>query len=201
MEKMTLREAMRARRRALTSEATLRAGLRAAALLAELLLREPGRAPRSALLYSSLPGEADTGAIDALLRRRGAAVAYPRVEGGRLRLHRASPAELQPGQFGIREPPLAAEEISIAALDLVVVPGLAFDRAGHRLGFGGGYYDALLDAAPDALRVGVCLEEQLLPNVPTEPHDQRVDFVLADEIHASGARPWLSPPTPKEVTT
>jgi 5-formyltetrahydrofolate cyclo-ligase len=80
-------------------------------------------------------------------------------------------------------------------LDWILVPGLAFDTSGGRLGFGRGYYDALLERAPRALRVGAGFAWQVVAQVPLAPHDQKLDFILADRAHATGARPL---PLPKE---
>ena len=202
-----MRDAMRARRGLIVSGvsgasgAAERGGERAAALIEHWIAGHPERAPQTALLFASLPGEPDTLPLDALLRRHRAAVAYPRVDGAALRLHRATPDQLQTGRFGIREPAADADEIAPTSVDFVLVPGLAFDSKGHRLGFGRGFYDALLEAAPGALRVGVCLPEQLISHVPIEPHDRCMDLVLADELHVTFARTWPSPPSQKEVAT
>ncbi|MSP62674.1 MAG: 5-formyltetrahydrofolate cyclo-ligase [Myxococcales bacterium] len=192
-EKRALRAAMRQRRGSITPDQAMRAGVQAAGLLEEHLAGRL-RAARLALLYSALPGELDTGAIELLLLRRGARVAWPRVGNGiDLHLHVASGDDLRPGRFAIREPDPSAPAVGAGEIDLVIVPGLAFDRTGHRLGFGRGYYDALLARAPQAIRYGACLPYQLVPNVPAEPHDQRMDFVVADELIATGARPLPEP--------
>ncbi len=182
--KRALREAMRVRRRAVTAAEAAAAGARAAATLAPLLDGLRG----VALLYAPLPGEVDTRAIEALLRGRGVAVAWPRVDGDRLALHRAALADLLPGRFGVHEPPPAAPAVAADEVALAVVPGLAFDRAGARLGFGRGYYDRLLAAAPRALRVGLCFSHQWVERVPAAAHDVRCHHVLvadAGALHAT----------------
>jgi len=192
-EKRALREAMRGRRRAVTVEQAREAGAQAARVLAAHFraltpLLSDGRV---ALLYSALPGEVDTLALDGFLRRQGLDVAYPRVDGESLALHLAHPSELAPGKFAIAEPSTSARSVAAGALALVVVPGLAFDFAGGRLGFGGGYFDALLASAPRALRVGLCFSHQLQPRVPEAAHDARMDYLLvADDeaLHPTGAR-------------
>jgi 5-formyltetrahydrofolate cyclo-ligase len=194
-EKRALRKETRERRRTVTAEASARAGERAAVLL-DAFLASSGRAPSLVLLYAGLPGELDTRPLDALLCRRGATIAWPRVAGPSLRLHVAAHDQLAPGGLAIREPAADLPEVAPSLLDLAVVPGLAFDRAGHRLGSGRGYYDALLERAPQALRVGVCLPAELIPRVPSEPHDVLMDLVIADEVQVTGARPL---PPPKEV--
>jgi 5-formyltetrahydrofolate cyclo-ligase len=117
-------------------------------------------------------------------------VGYPRVAGARaLALHLAAPDALRPGHFGIAEPPADAKTIAPEELDWIVLPGLAFDRAGGRVGFGKGYYDALCALAPRALRIGVAYPWQVVPEVPAAPHDQRLDLIIADRAHATCARP------------
>ena len=95
---------------------------------------------------------------------------------GSYRLAEYTP-ELKKGKFGIPEPanPVFAPE----ELDLIIVPGVAFDRAGHRIGRGGGFYDQLLPQY-HAVRVGVCFDFQCLEKVPSEPHDCNVDLLVTE---------------------
>jgi len=89
--------------------------------------------------------------------------------------------DLVAGAFGVREPGAGARRIEVAALEVLLVPGLAFDETGMRLGRGGGFYDRLL-ALPDlrARLVGVCFEVQVLPELPVEAHDRAVDAVVTE---------------------
>ncbi len=83
------------------------------------------------------------------------------------------------------EPPILVED-----LDAVLVPGLAFDLNGRRLGRGGGHYDRfLVRLRPDCLRVGVCFEGQIVDTVPADPWDQPVDAVVTEAgVREGGAR-------------
>ncbi len=87
-------------------------------------------------------------------------------------------AELKKGRFGIMEPSMpvfaAADE-----LDLIIVPGVAFDRAGRRIGRGGGFYDRLLPQY-HAIRAGICFDFQCLEAVPAEEHDVRMNFLVTE---------------------
>ena len=92
-------------------------------------------------------------------------------------------SEMVRNHFGILQPPLtAARLVPTAAIPLFLVPGLAFDPAGHRLGYGLGCYDrAFADAAPGALKVGLAFELQILESVPADPHDVPMDFVVTED--------------------
>lgn len=83
---------------------------------------------------------------------------------------------VETGLFGTSHP--VGDEAYTGDLDLIVVPGLAFDRKGYRLGYGGGYYDTFLAEYPNAYTVGVAYPFQLVDQVPTEPHDARLDQII-----------------------
>jgi len=97
-------------------------------------------------------------------------------------------SEMVRNHFGILQPPLdSARLLPTAAIPLFLVPGLAFDPAGRRLGYGLGCYDRAFAAAPGALKVGLAFELQMLESVPADPHDVPMDFVVTEErvIHAA----------------
>lgn len=97
-----------------------------------------------------------------------------------------SPSELAPGRFGILEPRKALREeanrvVAAEELDLVVVPGVAFDRTGGRLGHGKGFYDRCLQATrEDTVRVGLAFDCQIVSRVPVESHDIVMDWVVTE---------------------
>lgn len=95
---------------------------------------------------------------------------------------RSFPGTLRPGAYRILEPAEDALELwPPEALDLVVVPGLGFDPAGHRLGYGGGYYDRFLAGpASGAAAVGIAFEEQVLSNLPVDPLDRPMNAIVTD---------------------
>lgn len=80
-------------------------------------------------------------------------------------------------KFGVREPVAGCAEIPFTGFDLVLVPGLAFDLSGNRLGRGRGFYDRMLENA-SGIKCGVGYDFQLMEKVPTEPHDAKVNFIL-----------------------
>ena len=90
--------------------------------------------------------------------------------------------DLCPGKFAVREPAPECPTMEWSEVDVILVPGLAFDKTGNRMGRGGGYYDRLLDctrAAGPVTAVGVCFEWQCVGQVPVEPHDRPVDLVVS----------------------
>jgi 5-formyltetrahydrofolate cyclo-ligase len=150
-------------------------------------------AARTIALYAATRGEVDPTALRDALHARAADVAYPRVVSTvppLLAFCRVAPGEsLGAGRFGILEP-RAAAAVDDGDLDLIFIPGIAFSRDGHRLGFGHGYYDRALAAAPRAVRVGLCHEFQLVDRLPPRPGDEPVDLILTPrERHLTGARP------------
>ncbi len=86
-------------------------------------------------------------------------------------------ADIVVGKFGVREPATSCAEIPLNRFDLILVPGLAFDLSGNRLGRGQGFYDRIL-AEASGIKCGVCHDFQLLEKIPMEPHDAKVDFIF-----------------------
>lgn len=90
--------------------------------------------------------------------------------------------DLIPGYQGIQE--VRPDRLKITppdALDLIIMPGVGFDPAGHRLGYGGGYYDRFLETCPEQVYLlALCYREMLISHVPTESHDRKVDEILTD---------------------
>ena len=179
-QKDALRLQMRARRDALSAtkrdqlsgQACARLG--ALPVFAHSLLVATFRAFRS---------EADPGAAT---DGRFQTVVFPRIATGlpgpRLRFHRGD--SWRDGPFGLTEPDAACPEVPAAAIPVFVVPGLAFDRAGRRLGYGGGYYDELAAHLPASARpilIGFAFAFQLVDRVPVDAGDAQLDFVVTEQ--------------------
>jgi len=149
-----------------------------------LLSYPPASSPRTVLVYAALRREPQTSGIAAALALRGAVVALPVVSGPDL-IPRCVP---QPGE-GLDAAAACGPDLHPTEVDLVLVPGLAFDRTGRRLGRGGGHYDRFLPRLrPDCRRIGLCFEGQLVDAVPVEPWDQSVDAVATESgVYAGGA--------------
>lgn len=141
------------------------------------------RRARTVLCYVALPYEVDTWSFLQRMLEQGKRVVVPKVKGRRLALSevRDVTRDLAPGAFGVWEPkPSTTRPVNPKALDVALVPGLAFDREGNRLGHGGGYFDRLLASLPPSTTtVGLCFRFQLLDRLPTSSHDHAVQTVLA----------------------
>lgn len=141
------------------------------------------RLAKTVCCYVSLPDEVQTGPLITQMLEAGKRVVVPKVQGRRLALSEVKdPArELVPGAFGVLEPkPGAFRPVAMERLDLVLVPGLAFDRRGHRLGRGEGYFDRFLARVPEDIpTIGICYDFQLVDRLPNEPHDQAVGAVIS----------------------
>lgn len=178
-EKKALRRSLLAARRACD------AGFRAEAdrRIAERLLASPCfQGAASVFCYVSLPWEVGT---DAILREaflRGKRVFVPRCSpGGVMEACRiGSPDELVPGLYGIPGPAPDAPAADPAEAELVIVPALAFDREGYRIGRGGGYYDRFLPRTV-CPRAGLVYERFFLPSLPRDAFDARVDMLFTEE--------------------
>ena len=134
--------------------------------------------------YVALPYEVQTWRMIEAMLSQGKRVVVPvtqrRTKRLRLSEVRAPNTEFAPGTFGVREPVASAmRPVPVRDLDLVLVPGIAFDRRGHRLGHGHGYFDRFLARLPKTTpTVGLAFRFQLLDRLPTAPHDHAVQQVL-----------------------
>ena len=144
-------------------------------------------AAETIMFYLDVRSEVRTRPFLPAARRDGKRVVIPYCVGGRLELFRMeSLDELSPSSFGILEPTSewqarADRKASPAELDLIVIPGVAFDRHGGRLGHGGGYYDKLLRQIPKHTPlVALAFQCQLIPQVPMLSHDVYVDKVITE---------------------
>lgn len=141
------------------------------------------RKAKTVLCYVSLSYEVETRLLMKQMLETGKRVVVPLVHGRTLRLSevRDLGRDLAPGAFGVWEPtPKASRPVRPEELDLVLVPGVAFDRSGHRLGHGQGYFDRFLTRLPRTTpTVGLCFAFQLLDRLPVSSHDQTVQTVLS----------------------
>ncbi|MCW9049387.1 MAG: 5-formyltetrahydrofolate cyclo-ligase [Deltaproteobacteria bacterium] len=143
-------------------------------------------------LYSPINKEVETGTIFSAAVKLGKQVFYPKVVEDHLQFKEVnSLGDLLPGTYAIPEPG-AGRSIGIEDLDLIVVPGVAFDLFGNRLGYGRGFYDRfLVEGTRKNVSVGLCFEFQLWDLLPAEVHDLRLMYLATEAkfipCHESGA--------------
>ena len=197
MDKAELRRAVIARRDALDLD--LRAAKSAAicARLVELLGSSDPAAPHTVAVYAAMGSEADPAAFAAATAKRGWRVAYPCLLsateaaacGQRMCMRAAAAGDASAAPF-IAHPTRAFAATDIdrdrfpivpaETLDMIIVPLVAFDRAGARLGYGGGCYDRYLSTLrPDCQIVGIAFEEQRVDHVPTDVHDLPLPNIIS----------------------
>ena len=177
MDKSEVRRIMRERKRAVPPEEKLR---RSELIMQRVEQSDAFRQASVVLLYWSMADEVQTHRfVERWYRQK--TLLLPCVDGNDLRLRQyTGPDCLVAGeQFGIGEP-TGEEWTDLEAVELIVVPGVAFDGRGHRMGRGRGFYDRLLKSTPRAVKIGVGYDFQMLDAVPVEPHDVNMDFVIHD---------------------
>jgi 5-formyltetrahydrofolate cyclo-ligase len=184
-----LREAKRSvRERILRARDAMPTHLRiaASAAIAATLSRRPDFiAARVVLLTLPFGSEWDSGLLLSAALAGSKTVAVPRVNQERhmLEIHAVCDAarEIAPGYRGIPEPRADCPPVALASIDWVLVPGVAFDAEGRRIGYGGGYYDRLLPLLDrSAARVAGAFELQIVERVPAAPHDTTVDAIVTE---------------------
>ncbi|GAB3116297.1 5-formyltetrahydrofolate cyclo-ligase [Novispirillum itersonii] len=192
--KDALRRAMRPQRRALSAAAPMAGQDLASLVAAHPLLWGQLTAPGAVVAgYHPLPTEMDVLPLLSRLAAAGVTTALPEVTGRRdpLRFRRWQPGQgLTDGPFKTVHPPETAEEVTPTA---VLVPLLAFDASGFRLGYGGGFYDRTLHglraAGSAPLTIGAAFSGQALAEVPTEGHDEPLDWIVTElAVVACGQR-------------
>ena len=178
MNKQELRTMIRQKKRAMTETEIEQKS-------AELgrMLTQSDAYRNAKVIYGYLPYNQEVRTIPMLEQalRDGKRVAVPKVYGDEMRFIYISNLEgLENSEMGIPEP-AADEPVAEDPTALVLMPGLAFDPQGHRIGYGGGFYDKYLAAEPEHPTVALCYAFQMLPQLETDPFDIPVDLVL----HAS----------------
>lgn len=171
MPKATLRKEMLQQRRLFASTE------KSERICEKALLLPAVQNAKNVMVYLPSKGEVDTALLIALLLREGKNVSAPRVISD-IEMEAAfiDANGFRKGAFGIWEPlGKRAEQI-----DVIFVPGVAFDEKRNRIGYGKGYYDRFLSLHP-ALTVGLAYSFQLVPALPTEAHDKPLDIILTEE--------------------
>ena len=175
MDKKELRRTIRERKRAMTEEEIVSRSEKLGQLFAQ---SEAYKAAKT--IYGYLPYNQEVRTVPMLEQalKDGKRVAVPKVYGDEMKfLYLDDLSQVEKGYAGIPEP-IADDPLADDDTALVLMPGLAFDPAGHRIGYGGGFYDKFLAAEPNHPTLALCYEFQMLPELHTEEHDIPVDTVL-----------------------
>ena len=179
--KQALRKQTTAARKALTVDYRQSASAR---MLSTLYDQPAFEAARTIFLYASMPDEVQLDALMEHCLSLGKTVCLPQITGPGTMEAAALPSmdALVTGKFGIRTiDPACCQVLDARTIDLIIVPGAAFDAAGRRLGLGAGYYDRFMaERAPQASRIALTFDCQLVDEVPVESHDQTVDLVITE---------------------
>lgn len=170
--KSTIRKIVLEQRQAIDQEEKIRAEAR---IVEHIRTLPQYQEAKVVALYYPIRGEVN---LLSLWHEDGKLTLFPKVEGQRLAFYPAgAPDDLASGCFGIPEPSAGAE-VLVSIIDLIFVPGMCFDFSGHRLGYGKGYYDRLIQANPDVLTAGVCFDQHFVERLPVDPWDANVDCVV-----------------------
>lgn len=175
MDKKELRRAIRERKRAMTEEEIVSRSAKLGALFTQSDAYKNAKT-----IYGYLPYNQEVRTVPMLEQalRDGKRVAVPKVYGDEMKfLYLDDLTKVSKGYAGIPEP-IADGPVADDTTALVLMPGLAFDPQGHRIGYGGGFYDKFLAAEPNHPTLALCYEFQMLPALDTEEHDIPVDTVL-----------------------
>lgn len=176
-QKEALREQMRAKRDALSLRTIHEESLKCLRNLREL---PAYRENTWIYTYMAIGSEVDTISMMQEFIKDGKKVAVPKVEGDIIAFYEIqSVKDCKPGLWGILEP--VSYKAPADDPGLILLPGLAFDESGNRLGYGGGYYDKYLKARPDCACAALAYELQLLEEVPHEEHDKQVEYIVTPE--------------------
>ena len=175
MDKKELRRMIREKKRAMTPEE-----IAARSEQLGILLTRSEAYQNAATIYGYLPYNQEVRTVPMLEQalRDGKRVAVPKCYGDEMKFIFMEDLSLvEKGYAGIPEP-IADGPVADDKTALVLMPGLAFDPEGHRIGYGGGFYDKFLEAEPNHPTLALCYEFQMLPHLDTEAHDIPVDYVL-----------------------
>lgn len=175
MDKKQLRASIREKKRAMTEAEIVSKSEALGEKFAEAELYRQAKT-----VYGYLPYNQEVRTVPMLQRAlaEGKSVAVPKVFGDEMKfIYISDLSQVEKGYAGIPEP-IADGPVADDKTALVLMPGLAFDPQGHRIGYGGGFYDRFLELEPDHPTLALCYDFQMLPHLDTEEHDIPVDCVL-----------------------
>lgn len=143
---------------------------------------------RNIFIYANFRSEVETMTLISELMKKEKAISLPKTDPAENRMDAVRieniSEDLVPGYCDIPEP---RQEIVTSNLtepqniDIVILPGSVFDERGGRMGYGGGFYDRFVEKIPFVIRIGLAFEEQVVDEVPLQPHDELVDFIVTEK--------------------
>jgi 5-formyltetrahydrofolate cyclo-ligase len=175
MDKKQLRASIREQKRAMTEAQIITASEKLGELFTATQMYQQAKT-----IYGYLPYNQEVRTVPMLEQalRDGKRVAVPKVYGDTMKfIYITDLTQVEKGYAGIPEP-VADEPVAADPTALVLMPGLAFDKEGHRIGYGGGFYDRFLAEEPEHPTIALCYAFQMLPKIETEEFDVPVDCVL-----------------------
>lgn len=183
MDKEKIRKKLIHKRRALTQ---LEVKKNSSKIFHRLISTDEFKNAKTILFYVSKDNEARTIPTIEFALKNKKIVCVPKVDVTKHIFHpiriSSSDKDLHKGHFGIHEPLFETKNIvPVKNIDLIIVPGIAFDLNGHRLGWGKGYYDKFLEKAKRIHKIGLAFDFQILPELPKDKHDVPVDMVMTEK--------------------
>ena len=179
MTKLDLKRRLRAERIQMSERAVREKSLR---IYRRLIDMPAYQLARCIACYVSIKNEVDTRTVIQRAIGSGKQMGVPitREEGGMDFQAIAGLSDLRPVHYGLREPVQNPKMVLLPhTIDLILIPGIAFDRLGYRIGSGGGYYDRFL-VRTEAVRIGLSYGFQIIDRMPAEPHDVKMDLIITE---------------------
>ena len=141
------------------------------------------KAPKCAMVYLSTQSEVKTAAIINHLADNGTGIFVPCLDNGVITpVKYTRGCRLSKGAFKIKEPVKKIKPKTPKCIEMVVVPGIAFDPRGNRVGFGKGFFDRFLKKlGPSSIKVALAFEKQIVKAVPSQPHDVRMNYIITED--------------------
>ncbi|GMT49323.1 MAG: 5-formyltetrahydrofolate cyclo-ligase [bacterium] len=138
---------------------------------------------RQIISYKHYNGEVETDFLNKFILHHGIVLGLPRVEGSQISFYKISSLahDLEEGYSRILEPKKTLSKTNFDSIELALIPGLAFDCSGSRLGYGKGFYDRFLRQYPGIMKVGLAFKEQVLEKVPVEEQDEKMDYIIIED--------------------
>lgn len=176
--KKEIRKTILAKRKALSTE-VLETNSK---VISEKVMAHPKyQAADTVFAYIDAKGEVQTKALIEDAWNKGKTVVVPKVHGDIMKFYKiASYDDLEAGDFGIQEPKAECDEVTVSEKSIVIMPGVAFDRKGNRIGYGKGYYDKYFSQYPEVYKIAIAFSMQTVDEIPADEFDIKANCVITD---------------------